>query len=641
MQCHRFGDDALHAHALPPTALSLVTAEVARGAWAPAPGASPVPAVLRVARSLGGAVPADAEMACATCHREHAGRHAGLAAMADTRCQTCHSRQFESLADGHPPLSNYPYERRTRIIFDHASHIGKHFGKVQAGEAPTACIDCHSLGAGGARMIVKPYATVCATCHADDVAGEGLAGPKGIAVFEVPGIDVETLAESGRDVGRWPAYAEARLNPFMRFLLAADAGTRDAMDRVAAVDLLDLTDAEPEVLDAAETVAWAVKDLIAEAAERGHVVIADRVADSVGVTPSEDVLAGLLGHLPLAALREGREAWFPDLADEIARHRAGLPMAPETREADSGTQPEIAVEDGDLPEGGELLDGGALLGSDDPAEAAGTENDESDDLLGGGNLLGSDESLAEDSSGGGEPSVGGGDLLGGDLLGGDLLDEPVTEAPEATDEDAAIAEAAGPPVDPEPWTSAGGWYVEHFALRYRPAGHDDRFIRTWLSLQSMALGAPGETAAAAVFEELAAPKGPGACMLCHSIDARQDEVGRTRLLVNWDASPPLDTSHHFTRYAHKPHFSLLDERGCLTCHKLDYGASYADSFDDRDPTVFVSNFEPMEKAVCAACHTGAKAGDRCTDCHGYHVGDFPPALAEAPLTLDRNAQGDR
>ena len=144
-----------------------------------------------------------------------------------------------------------------------------------------------------------------------------------------------------------------------------------------------------------------------------------------------------------------------------------------------------------------------------------------------------------------------------------------------------------------------------------------------------------------MFAALTAAKGPGACMLCHSVDAVNDGEGRSRLLVNWQALPPPDTRRHFTRYAHRPHFSLLDERGCLACHKLDPAAPYAESFADRDPTVFAGNFEPMEKDVCAACHTGDRAGDRCTDCHGYHVGDFPPALAEAPLTLGERTQGDR
>ena len=71
------------------------------------------------ARSRG----ADAEIQCATCHKEHQGVFADLKTVSNQRCQTCHVSRFGSFADSHPQFVKFPYQRRPRIIFDHQSHI--------------------------------------------------------------------------------------------------------------------------------------------------------------------------------------------------------------------------------------------------------------------------------------------------------------------------------------------------------------------------------------------------------------------------------------------------------------------------------------------------------------------------------------
>ena len=38
--------------------------------------------------------------------------------------------KFDSFDGHHPEFENYPFKRRTRIIYDHAGHFGKHFPEV-------------------------------------------------------------------------------------------------------------------------------------------------------------------------------------------------------------------------------------------------------------------------------------------------------------------------------------------------------------------------------------------------------------------------------------------------------------------------------------------------------------------------------
>jgi nitrate/TMAO reductase-like tetraheme cytochrome c subunit len=59
-------------------------------------------------------------------------------------------------------------------------------------------------------------------------------------------------------------------------------------------------------------------------------------------------------------------------------------------------------------------------------------------------------------------------------------------------------------------------------------------------------------------------------------------------------------------------------------------AKYQDSFKNRDPKSFESNFKAIERETCVQCHTQEQAGNDCLICHNYHIGEFAPALTSTP-----------
>ena len=186
----------------------------------------------------------------------------------------------------------------------------------------------------------------------------------------------------------------------------------------------------------------------------------------------------------------------------------------------------------------------------------------------------------------------------------------------------------------EKWVIAGGWYRQDsdFAVLYRPNGHADGFMRAWLDLSSRLQKRTGLGSASVIFAELSNPKGPGICMKCHSVDSIADHA----LQVNWSTPPPSPQRHTITRFVHTPHFSLLEDDGCLTCHQLDPEAEVMEKFRGEDglkfdPLTFTSSFKRMTKATCSSCHTSELAGDTCLICHNYHVGEIAPALSEVPI----------
>ena len=148
---------------------------------------------------------------CGTCHQEHQGAGFDLRTITNEQCQSCHALKFDHFDKDHPEFSNYPFETRTRIVFDHAGHFGKHYPETAKKEPdkriPETCSSCHDSRGDKRIMAVAPFEKTCASCHADQITGkQRVSGPKGIAFLALPGLDLETLEKQERchwGMARW------------------------------------------------------------------------------------------------------------------------------------------------------------------------------------------------------------------------------------------------------------------------------------------------------------------------------------------------------------------------------------------------------------------------------------------------------
>jgi hypothetical protein len=527
LACHDLGDDSLRPHSLSRARTLTLGQSVnppSSGSWA----------VVAVSASLafGRSSAENAALGCMTCHQEHRGIAADLSAMSGAQCQICHKSKFSSLSDGHPEFIDYPFKRRTRINFDHVSHIDKYFhDKAVQAPVPKECKNCHTPAAGGRLMLAPGFEDGCAACHGAQVGGAGRATAKGLGLFNVPGLDVATLEERGADIGGWPEDADDEMTPFMDFLLAGDDRYPAIRKTLAGLDLLNLVDANDAQVSAAGDLAWLVKELLFDIATVGGPALKARLEKALGRRLASPDLIDLAGLLPVDAVRTSLSHWFPDLYRDVAQHRQGA-------------------------------------------------------LSATGNNAGVKDSVKEP----------------------DIL-------------------ASG-----EDWSQAGGWYRDDFVLRYRPSGHGDRYVKAWLDVTGNGVGGPGKSAGQRIFESLSDPKSPGLCVKCHSVDAEDTRAGGA-FAVNWRAKRPVLGERTFTTFYHTVHFSLLDEEGCLTCHKPDAKAVYSESYKDRNPVTFASNFRPIERKYCINCHTAEVVGDNCLTCHNYHIRTFPPAVANTPKIM--------
>jgi hypothetical protein len=168
---------------------------------------------------------------------------------------------------------------------------------------------------------------------------------------------------------------------------------------------------------------------------------------------------------------------------------------------------------------------------------------------------------------------------------------------------------------------AGAWFYDDVSLsvRYRPAGHADPVMAAWLNTLAGTPNLDQHPLAAAMFKELTKPNVPGLCASCHS--AEKLPAGDT--VINWRAYDRTGEPRGFTKFAHGPHLLLQQLVDCTHCHSIDAAASSAPAYTGLDAVRFVSDFAPISKRQCVECHTAKAAGDRCQQCHNYHVGHLP------------------
>jgi hypothetical protein len=730
LTCHKMPDTAFNAHSASAEVLKQTTERLTKiAAGTPAP---------QWARTQSIAFPTHDVVArglyCATCHQEHKGVNFNLAKISNEQCHSCHVVKFDSFDGHHPKFENYPFKRRTRIIYDHAGHFGKHFPEVAkkypARRIPATCSSCHNSSADKRVMAVAPFEQTCTACHLDQIIGkERVSGPKGIAFLTLPGLDLRTLKEKNASIGEWPDASEAELTPFMKVMLGRNERGRALIKTVDSLNLQDLHDASDDQIKAVTSLVWEVKGLFyALISGKASDVLADLNIGS-GEKLSANLVADLTANIPRDVVISAQQQWLPNLATEMANGRptsdqnqsgwstaitvAGTPSPEEPSGSDAhpAAPPEAAVSEAastakldppvctvrifgqcllskgredeaeaakakaTQPEGAAATtdtanakaDGGEeTLSTDEqsrPAEpegAAATTNTANAKADGGEEALSADEPprAAQPEGAAGKTHTANGETLSADeqpqnkatdqtddllfptedelraMKAAEKAAQPegaAGDAPADSDTPAAESQTGAAPVmsiesdvDPESWAEYGGWYRQDYAIFYRPTGHKDKFIYSWLFLTGPRAPKGDTSPAAAVFDFLTSKDAQGSCTKCHSVD---DIQGKGRV-VNF-SPPSVDSKQgRFTNFIHEPHFQavgigqrigILENRGCLTCHSLEKASPYLKSYEQGNPQNFVSNFGAVKKDLCQTCHNSSTARQDCLLCHKYHV----------------------
>lgn len=319
LTCHKMPETAFNAHSAPSDVLQQSTERLTKIAVA-----TPQP---QSARAQSFAFPTMDLVAggvtCATCHQEHQGVNFNLNKISDEQCRSCHVVKFDSFDGNHPTFDSYPFKRRTRIVYDHAGHFGKHFPEVAKKDAakriPETCSTCHNSREDKLVMAVESFDKTCSTCHLDQITGkERVSGPKGIAFLSLPGLDLESLKKKNAAIGEWPDASEAALTPFMKVMISRNARARALLQTVDSLNLQDLSTASDEQIEAVTDLAWEIKSLF-------YKLISDKASDALGdlnigsgAKLSPALVADLTASIPRDVIISAQQQWLPNLATEMA-----------------------------------------------------------------------------------------------------------------------------------------------------------------------------------------------------------------------------------------------------------------------------------------------------------------------------------
>ena len=328
LTCHKMPDTAFNAHGASAEVLEQSTKRLTKIA-----AETPVP---QSARAQSIAFPTDDVVArglyCATCHQEHQGVNFNLNKISNEQCRSCHVVKFDSFDGHHPEFENYPFKRRTRIIYDHAGHFGKHFPEVAkkdpARRIPATCSTCHNSSEDKRVMAVAPFEQTCTACHLDQIIGkERVSGPKGIAFLTLPGLDLQTLKKKNASIGEWPDASEAELTPFMKVMISRNERGRALIKTVDSLNLQDLSGASDDQIKAVTNLVWEIKGLFyALIKGKASDVLADLDIGG-GAKLSANLVADLTASIPRDVVISAQQQWLPNLATEMANDRTRQPSA--------------------------------------------------------------------------------------------------------------------------------------------------------------------------------------------------------------------------------------------------------------------------------------------------------------------------
>jgi len=724
LTCHKMPDPAFNAHSASADVLKQSTVRLTKIA-----AGSPVP---QSARAQSTAFPTHDMVArglyCATCHQEHQGVSFNLSKISNEQCRSCHVVKFDSFDGHHPKFENYPFKQRTRIIYDHAGHFGKHYPELakkdSARRIPATCSTCHNSSRDKRVMAVAPFEQTCTACHLNQIVGkERVSGPKGIAFLSLPGLDLQTLKKKNASIGEWPDASDVALTPFMKVMIGRDERGRALIKTVDSLNLQDLTAASNDQIKAVTTLVWEIKGLF-------YALIKGKASDVLGnfnigggAKLSANLVADLTASIPRDVVASAQQQWLPNLAAEMAnrpnasgQQQSGWstestsaisappeePSGQDARQETPTPNPQASgSEAASIPKRdpppcivrvlGECL---VSKGPEDAAEAVKSEgSDTANPKPEGGKQKSSSEALPRPMQAGlkeagqaGQPEGAAGKTKPanakpeGSKETLSANEQPRNKATDQTDDllfpteeelramkagskdagkaaqpeggvsmDAASKADANAPadapadsgtqpaeprtsatpvisiasdVDPESWAEYGGWYRQDYAIFYRPTGHKDKFVYSWLFLTGPQAPKGDKSPTAAVFDFLTSKDAQGSCTKCHSVD---DIQGKGRV-VNFSPPSVASKQGRFTNFIHEPHFGILENRvgtvenrGCLTCHNLEKGRPYLKSYEQGNPQNFVSNFGAVKKDLCQTCHTSSMARQDCLLCHKYHV----------------------
>lgn len=304
------------------------------------------------------------KVSCVNCHQEHRGLGAELTEVSNRQCDDCHSVENDPFATRHAAFSGDDTDLARQLLFSHRKHFDKHFHQNENNRPAKLgqCSNCHQLSGKGDAMKLKIFSESCGSCHNRDVTGDKLER-KGLAFVALPSLDIDTLANQGVAIGRWPKDIDGtEITAFTYLLLAGNTELSPLLTKLkdGDIDLGDLSEASQQDLALVGKLVWHLKSMVGYWATKGQQGLTTSIEAALLQNLSHEEMRNMLGGFPVDLLKAGLNAWLPSLTAELAAYRQGI--VPTTRGVDSeGIQGSLGPTAEQMVSGGWYLQDHMLL----------------------------------------------------------------------------------------------------------------------------------------------------------------------------------------------------------------------------------------------------------------------------------------
>ena len=623
LECHKANINeqfALNPHNVAPSELTEKTAKFKNASF--------------IGNLTASAVDSNNQIACRACHREHKSE-LDLKSMTDAQCQSCHAETWHSFEKGHPEFTSWPSPRSQNIAFDHATHFGQHFPSKST---KFDCNQCHLDDTFQDAKVQAPFEQACAACHEQEILD---SGQKGIQLFALPMLDMQAIDEAGMQVGTWPMAATGAFDGVipgaMRTLLMADAEAKAVLDsKPTSFEFADFNPGSKSDVKDAVTLAWATKKLLHELATSGSSALRHRLEVAFQRSVDFDEADRMLQGLDAGSFQAVARRWLPGLSREIetkfgdtgsvavSELKANAKWLARTRMQDqlainplkqSGLSSELSIEANDerfnesedlIEDPGQIEDPGRLELPEFESNTTPTAAESA-----------GQPSPSKETPSFEEPATRNipDPVSDGKFAKQPRVLEDKTGPRLSSDKPGDISPPENQSVRRKPKT---GWVRDDkmLAIVYRPAGHQDAFLKSWIDAVSATENAEQDSCTASLLNSLTGEYSAGNCRYCHTLKRQSDRT----LTMNWKAQRRDASTGSFTSFSHRPHLIQPQLQDCTHCHQLDPTVSNKESFASLDPCECKSNFQSLGKATCTQCHQKGLTKNSCTMCHDYHIG---------------------
>ena len=259
---------------------------------------------------------------CFACHSAHEPEVIKDNVKSGEVCTQCHDEVIDNFTENHPSFDQYPFYRRTKIIFNHEKHFEtfeEHGDKFE--NTPQECSFCHDISKeqSGAEVKLKSFEVSCGLeCHKATVSGENTPSLTPLKFFPLPRIDLASLEQDGLFYGEWPKkFGNRKVDHYTLLLYAFYSKKFSDAKLLSTLKWHKLEDQTVDVKNMVIDFMFFYKKLLYSMSKDNGKEIIEAISKNIPNSGLSENLHYLTDSIPRAMVVRAMKRWFPNIEEEI------------------------------------------------------------------------------------------------------------------------------------------------------------------------------------------------------------------------------------------------------------------------------------------------------------------------------------